>query len=92
MDRAFQYLLEKISFMQFGFVKLTELNFETLDRNYILTKNKNLGLNLRACAGKEMGRPSGAVWHRAQLTGGSHWSAALKTRSGTRAVGRAIRG
>ena len=31
--------------MQFGFVKLTELNFETLDRNYTLTKKKNLDLN-----------------------------------------------
>ena len=56
--------------MQFGFVKLIELNFETLDRNYILTKKKNPNLNLRACAGKEMGRPSGATQRGAQLTGG----------------------
>ena len=56
--------------MQFGFVKLTELNFETLDRNYILTKKKNLDLNLWACTGKEMGRTSGATRHGAQLIGG----------------------
>ena len=65
--------------MQFGFVKLTELNFETLDRNYILTKKKNPDLNLRARAGKEMGRPSGAPRYGVQLTGGSRLSAALNT-------------
>ena len=73
--------------MQFGFVKLTELNFETLDRNYILTKKKNPDLNGWASAGKEMGRPSGAPRCGAQLTGGVHLSAALNTRNGTRAYG-----
>jgi len=33
--------------MQFGFVKLTELIFETQDRNYILTKKKNPNLNFQ---------------------------------------------
>ena len=54
------------------------MNFETLDRNYILTKKKNLDLNLRACAGKEMGRPSGVARHRAQLTGGPTGQRQLK--------------